>query len=268
MSRRVLLILTEAVVALVFSFSVVKAQSVQAIEDQAKFYLDRINKYPSVSKELAGGKEDSLAYYNNRLTIFLKVMLMRQPHTMEYGFGKLGWRMKITTSKDKKFRMYSWDEQRGGTMHMYGAVLQYVAADQVNSLVYHKDTIINGEWTGPSYYYTNVYHVTGLDTRTYYLVERRSTLSSTVHTLGIQCFTIENNDVTEVPMFDAGGEFTSTLDVEIDDAHVGDKKEAEIQFSADNRKMYLPQLIDSKATKRFLTYEFDGYHYIYQKVGK
>lgn len=266
MGRRGLTIVVGVVAAVATSFSVAKAQSLQSIEDQLKFYLDRINKYPSVSKN---GGEDSLEYYNIVLTEYLSDILARQPLTMEYGFNKTGWRMNIATSKDKKFRIYSWDKGSGGTMHFYSSVLQYKVDERVRTLVYHTDTIMNGEWAGPGYYYTKIYEVTGRDTRTYYLAERHGVYSNTSHTVGIQCFTIENGLINyNVELFETDRGFQSSIDVAIDLVNVAKTKKTEIQFSSDNRKMYLPHLPDGNVSKRYLIYEFDGEKFLYYKVGK
>jgi len=38
--------------------------------------------------------------------------------SVAYPFEKLGEKIKILTSKDKKLRIFSWDELNGGTWHI------------------------------------------------------------------------------------------------------------------------------------------------------
>jgi hypothetical protein len=45
--------------------------------------------------------------------------------TLAYAFPKLKGKMFIVTSRDGKFRTYSWDTESGGTMHDFERVFQY-----------------------------------------------------------------------------------------------------------------------------------------------
>lgn len=49
--------------------------------------------------------------------------------SLKYGFKGLANKMYVATSKDGKFRIYSWDTQTGGTMRDFENVVQYKAAN-------------------------------------------------------------------------------------------------------------------------------------------
>src|ERR1700733_13991675 len=113
------------IVVLLFSKTVLSAQSVSEIEDTISSYLDNIQKWSLYFGEYQEGKPDTLDYYNQGLQKYLVAALSKEPRTLHAKFERISKQMKIASSQDEKFRIYSWDEQSDGTMHGFYSILEY-----------------------------------------------------------------------------------------------------------------------------------------------
>lgn len=51
--------------------------------------------------------------------------------TRHYSFEELAKSIKVLESKDKKLKLFSWDEYNGGTWHIYNSAYQYTGFDQL-----------------------------------------------------------------------------------------------------------------------------------------
>jgi hypothetical protein len=203
-------------VLLAFSFANASGQSVYAIENRINFYLSKMKDFGSYSEKQEGGQEDSLAHYDKALKLYMKTMLVRQPLTLKYNFNKINKAMTIA-SKDGKSRIYSWDSQDGGTMHGFNSIFQFKAGKDIHSCIYYIDTFLNGEWTGPGYFYSNVYTITSKAGKTYYLAIRNGIYSSALSSVGVQCFSIENGGVNDsIKLFKTKAELLNSIDIELD----------------------------------------------------
>lgn len=50
----------------------------------------------------------------------------RRSDILSYSFPRLGDKMNIVTSQDRRLRTYSWDDEGGGTMHNFYTAYQYL----------------------------------------------------------------------------------------------------------------------------------------------
>lgn len=73
------------------------------------------------------GEFDSLNYYSDLFTEKLQSLLSTNKNTLKYSFKALTDQRicSVKTSKDRLFRIYSWDSQLGGTMHFFNVIYQY-----------------------------------------------------------------------------------------------------------------------------------------------
>lgn len=97
------------------------AQSNSKIEIELLGHLNNLEKY---SMYFGSRDTDALEKENNLLKKKL-LKFGRMPSTLKFGFKNLAGKLRIVTSKDGKFRIYSWDSESGGTMHDYESVIQY-----------------------------------------------------------------------------------------------------------------------------------------------
>ncbi len=112
---------TVASVAIILAAIAASAQSVGKIESELMVHVRTIKKYsaygPSRDYDRLG-KEN--AAFSKKLRVYAKLT-----RTLGYSFPSLSKEIFISTSRDGKFRIYSWDTEEGGTMHDYKSVFQY-----------------------------------------------------------------------------------------------------------------------------------------------
>jgi hypothetical protein len=97
-----------------------RAQTLPVIERELIGRLDNISKFGTY-----GGNFDDKVYAENKAFKTALLTYGRRSDVMRYLFPKLKEKMQITTSRDGKLRIYSWDQETGGTMHDHDSVFQY-----------------------------------------------------------------------------------------------------------------------------------------------
>ena len=62
-------------------------------------------------------------------------IIKTNPRSLEYSFKKLQEEtdIRIATSSDKKLRIYSWDNNQGGTMRFFDQIIQFNDNGKINS---------------------------------------------------------------------------------------------------------------------------------------
>jgi hypothetical protein len=244
------------------------AQSVREIEDSTLSYLTKLQKH---SNNFGDAQEDSLAKCNASLQNYLQVVLCKQPLSLPANFSRLvGSGLIIASSKDKKFRIYSWNTQDGGTMQGFNSIFQFQSGKIVCAKILYFDTFIDGQWTGPGYFYPNVYSIISKNGKTFYLAIRKGIYSSAVHSVGVQCFAIENGLINDsVKIFKTKNEYLNNIDVSVDYTDIKKMtKEPDIYFSSDNTKMYIPLIGNDMYKGKYLVYKFDGTNYVFDQNTK
>jgi hypothetical protein len=164
-------------------------QSMSKIEEELRIHLRNINYCAANQKDNSKFSfYDSLAKENE---IFRQILLRytsEYPLTIAYNFDSLrrdG--LTIATSKDKKFRIYSWNTRTGGTMQNYDNVFQYASNNKVFSKVIPKKDP-EGD---PGSFYSDIIAFSA-DSQNFYLSTKRSIVSSGNFYDCIQAFKIEN----------------------------------------------------------------------------
>jgi hypothetical protein len=115
---------------LAFSFLFVllshaSGQTIRAIEDRLLALLANIEKSSNYGLE---PDEEKLEQANAAFKKYLMLYTGR-PATLSYAFPRLKKQLDIATSKDGKFRIYSWDEGSGGSMHDFSSIAQFRGSD-------------------------------------------------------------------------------------------------------------------------------------------
>ncbi len=93
-----------------------KNKDLQLLEIYKKFHDNR--------HDYAGKKGEARDTILNRFKKSL-ISTLKDESYLEAPFDSLSTRVKIVTSKDKKLRIFSWDELNGGTWHIYNSAFQY-----------------------------------------------------------------------------------------------------------------------------------------------
>ena len=130
---------------------VVFGQTPAAIEKELNGYLQTMSR----SGTYGGESNDEKLRAATELLKQKLVKYAARADVLKYSFPKLKERMFIATSKDGKFRVYSWDLESGGTMHDYDYVIQYIAANgRIKTWTDPED-----EYDGGGAFYTDVFQV-------------------------------------------------------------------------------------------------------------
>lgn len=253
-------------------FGLAAGQTVASIE---KELLAKIKKIDKASAYTSAARNDELL---SSLNDDLKASLIRftkQASTLHYGFPKLSKEIDIETSADKKFRVYTWDRQDGGTMHFYETVYQYLGDGKVHSRGVSGSKDKDADWQDSGAFVIDIF---SLDTKagTVYMVLSSSILSTSESTQQIDLFKISGDTLDdEVKLIKTKAGLTNTLGFEFDFFSAVDRPERPlrlISYNAATKTIKLPiVIVDNKyqygrVTERSITYRFNGNYFV--KVGQ
>jgi hypothetical protein len=194
----------------------------------------------------------------------------KNPATLNYGFAKLQEQMSVATSSDGRLRVYSWDLEDGGTMHRYGRVYQFQAAEG-NIYSIAERSPAEGMSLG---FVTDIYAVDAGDSKIYIVV---STViaSGKLHLQSADLYKIEGGKLNDnVRLFQTRSGLSKRLRFEYDNFSVIDRKDGSeklVVFDDKTSPLKIPVVIkdseypDGRVTDRSISYRFDGKHFV--KVG-
>ncbi len=169
-----------------------------------------------------------------------------EDHTMQYPFEELAKTgIKISTSIDKRIRVFSWDDMKGGTMRFYRNVIQYYINDSISGCYFpfswmrsREDEILN-ETSVDSIFclYSGVYLMRG------------STTSATkLHGENVLAFDISSGVMKKAYPFktigDEGDKYASFLSFSGEPDNFISEKELMPHYIIDNERIIIP-LIDT-----------------------
>ncbi|MEQ1765146.1 MAG: hypothetical protein ABL984_18610 [Pyrinomonadaceae bacterium] len=242
---------------------VVSAQTPAAIEKELVGYLDTMSKSGTYGGE----------YDDAKLTAAsdgLKKKLVRyagRADVLKYSFPKLKETMFIATSKDGKFRIYSWDLESGGTMHDYDRVIQFTGADGKVKAWFDGE----GEYDGGGAFYTDVFQVASTG-GPIYLLASTSRASSSLTGAALRAMRIVGNGLdTKAKVIKTGSGITNDVYFAYDFFSVVDRPERPIRlftFNEVRKEFKFPIVIEDdetpqgRVTNKFITYRFNGTHFV------
>ena len=221
--------------------------------------LEEVSKYSMYGAD-AGDDWEKLEAANTKFRDLLLKVTAENPSTIEYGFPKLAQMMRIGTSPDGNFRVYSWDTESGGTMHFYDNVYQFRTAKGVYSQGSKFEegdaqSFVNkiGEFETPA----------GM----IYLEFATSVLSTSLWGQSVTAFRItKEGKLEEAKVFTEDGEETATLAVGFDFFSLPEDKMDEHVFAFDPKTLTLSYPVvketedvpQGAVTEEKITLLFDG----------
>lgn len=168
-----------------------QAMTNEQIESDLKKQYEKIISFP-----YGGGNDiDSLELCDSLFQAKFAFYTSHYPSTLTYPFDSLQKDDKITiaTSKDKLFRIYSWDTWDGGTMHSTTNLLQF----KIENKVYAKyPTYKEDPQNDLELWYNNIY-ILKANHRTYYLGAGNGIYSTRMVGGAIRVFSIENHTLID-----------------------------------------------------------------------
>lgn len=245
-----------------FSVSAI-GQSPEEIESKLMLRLENLAKFSNYGGSGDYEKlETENALFREDLLRFGKI-----PETLAYSFPKLNGRMQVTTSRDGKLRIYSWDMETGGTMHDFDAVYQYKGASG-KAYTWAEE---RGEDFGAGVFYHDIFQV-NTSLGTVYLPVSTFVGSTSLAGQSISAVKIENEKfVPKVNIFKTGSGLTSGIGFGYDFFSVVDRKERPIrlfEFNEARKEFKFPVVIEDeetpqgRVTNKFITYRFNGRHFV------
>ena len=240
------------------------SQTLPAIEGELVRRLDNISKFGTY-----GGNFDEKVYAENKALRAKLLSYGRRADVLRYPFSKLKEKMQITTSKDGNLRIYSWDEETGGTMHDHDSVFQYRGR---GGKVFTWAARNEGEDIGGFYH-----EIFQLDTSSGPVYLGVSTFIGSTSLAGqsINVFKIRSDTLDrDVRLIRTPSGFKNSISFSYDFFSVVDRPERPIKlfkFDAANRSFTFPVVIEDektpqgRVTDKVIRYRFEGNHFV--KVG-
>lgn len=235
---------------------------ITAFSTQIASYISEINRFR------ADGLFDSLEKVNTALLTYLQEKSTTTPELLDIDLSSMDTAgMIILTSEDKKFRIYCWDTETGGTMRFFNSLIQYRTGKGSESVVLN-DIAKTEE---PGDFYREIYTVHAKTGNTYYLLTSRGIYSSRDIVEVIRAYAIENGKLNDsVKLFRTTrqqlNEITYTCDFFSNiDSNTGSQRNL-IRLSDDKQTLFIPVVNDKdEVTDKSLIYKFDGNQFVFDK---
>ena len=243
----------------------VAAQTPAAIERELLGYLQTMADRGTYS----GGNYDDDKL--NSASDALKAKLLKyagRADVLKYAFPKLKTEMFIATSRDGKFRVYSWDLQSGGTMHDYDQIVKYVGT---NGKTVAWSQPADDEVPELGGFFTDVFQV-GTPRGPIYLLVSTSRASTSLNAQSINAVRVNGEELDLRPeVIKTASGPTNSINFAYDFFSVVDRKERPIRlvtFNEARGEFSFPVVIEDektpqgRVTNRFITYRFNGTHFV------
>jgi hypothetical protein len=252
------------ILAVVFLLSCLPAfaQTPQKIEKELVNHAMRIRALVSDEVEDRAVKLDA---ENDALKAKL-VKYGRLASTLKYPFNELKKHLFVASSKDGKFRIYSWDTETGGTMHFYENVFQYQGGD---GKIYAKAAVLDEDDSGG--FYSDIFQVS-TKTGMVYLGRMTATLSTKHSYEEVALFKIAGRTLDDrVRLFKTKAGLQDHIGFEYNFFSAVNRKERPIkliQFDDRSGTVRIPIVLIKKddeigtVTNRFINYRFNGSYFV------
>ena len=213
--------------------------------------------YSKLFESLHADWDTTMAYsekFSNQFTSFIT----GNPATLIYPFKKLidSNYLRIGTSSDGNFRIYSWDTWTGGTMHRFSTIYQW----RDNGKVFTK--VSNDDHDNPGSFVSQIFTVV-IDGKSHYLVVTNATYSTKDARQSIAAFTINNSKLVDtVRIFKTKTRRLNRIDVDFDFFSVVGRPERPLElitFDNKQKMIFIPVVDDEgQVTSRNVLYQLKG----------
>ena len=220
-----------------------------------------------------GGVQDSLETHNRAFKKEFAAYTSQYPQTLTHTFDSLQAKnVHIVSSEDQQFRIYSWDDEQGGTMRFFENVFQYRLGDKVQSKSAPKISMEDRENYNYNPFYSQIFTLSTAGKR-YYLAVYNGIYSSKDASQSVRVFSLEKGGLNDsVKLFKTKAGLVNAIDVPFDFFSVADRPERHLQlikYNADKQRLYIPLVTEEgEVTTRFLVYQFAGSYFQYTGIEK
>jgi hypothetical protein len=206
---------------------------------------------------------DSLEFYSEQFSKRLKTFIKNNPLSLDYKFQALvdSGVCFIKTSDDGLFRIYSWDDEMGGTMRFFKTIFQFKSGGQV----FTKTNETEVEDTPPASFYSQIFSLLSNNTK-YYLAVDNGIYSSKDASQSISIFTIKDGILNDTAkLIKTTSRLTNRISISFDFFTVADRHERPlelIKYDEIKKIIYIPIVLENgKVTDRFILYQFKGQYF-------
>ena len=212
----------------------------------------------------------SVDYIDNCNKDFEKLLLnytSSEPKTLLFKFIDLEKKgLKISTSQDGLFRIYSWDTESGGTMRSFKNVFQYKG----NKKVFSQNLLSDNDEYGESEFTYEILDQLISKKKTYYIVKCVFIGSSALSYHKIKLFSIEKDKLNEnAQLIKTKSGIKNEIGYEIDfSSNVNQKSDsvdmeyAWLKYDKKSKTILIPLITaEGKLTKKKIKYQFKGEYF-------
>lgn len=217
-----------------------------------------------ISVAMGNVRNDSLlAISSKQFTDSLTYLIKNNNSTLNYPFEKLQKEnaLKMATSADKKLRVYSWDNNSGGTMRFFNQMYQFNA----NGNITVNESLASNDSQA---YFSKIYTVQNKNNESIYLVISNSILSSKYSVQHINAYKIGTENLQNAAVFKTKTNTLDKISVEYDFFSVVDRPERPVELITLENNTLKIALVDDKqnVTSKNLIYEWNGNVFVYKGV--
>lgn len=240
--------------------SVEKADTIDLLTEENKL----LKIHHDVSAAMGNMRNDSLlAISSKQFTDSLAYLIKNNNNTFNYPFEKLQKEnaLKMATSADKKLRVYSWDNNSGGTMRFFNQMYQFNA----NGNITVNESLASNDAQA---YFSKIYTVQNKNNESIYLVISNSILSSKYSVQHINAYKIGSENLQSAAVFKTKTNTLDKISVEYDFFSVVDRPERPVELITFENNTLKIALVDDKqnVTSKNLIYEWNGDVFVYKGV--
>ncbi len=227
------------------------------------------NSHYNISSTMENEVDDKKVDNANTEVKRLLTAYAKKADSMQCNFNQSKQQGLITlSSKDNKFRVYSWDIHTGGTMHNYAGFYQFVDDDNI-----HTQNMQARSTNDPLHQFPNAIFTANLDEEmgkhVYYLLVSTGVYSNIDTSQNLQILAIKDKKII-YPAIISASTLTSFLGFAYDFFSVVDRPERPIQlFKYDDKTKTIrfpvvvedPKFPSGKVTDKKIEYRFDGQYF-------
>lgn len=203
--------------------------------------------------------DDSLQQANDLFEGLLLKYTSSNAQTISHSFKSLvDSGLRIATSDDGLFRIYSWDTWTGGTMHFFKNVFQFKSDTKVFSKAFKPKDEQEGD---AGCFYNQINDIVS-DNKKYYITQSRAILSSGLSYYNIKAFSIVSsklNDTAKIIKTRTGIKNQLGYEVDLTASSNRDREvpDCYIEYDKINKILSIPVILDdSKVTAKKIRYQF------------
>lgn len=190
-------------------------------------------------------------------------IIEKNPRSLEYSFKKLQEEtdIRIATSSDKKLRIYSWDNNQGGTMRFFDQIIQFNDNGKINSNLKTANEDAQS-------FISKIYSIKTNKKETIYLTINNSIYSTKDASQSVFAYKITNQKLIATKAFKTKNQSLSSIHCEFNFFSVVDRPERPVELiTLKNNILYIP-LINKEGTvsKKNLIYKWNGSNFKYDGI--